>query len=65
MLRRGHSALAFAIAWIALCFLPTSGLAPLTHARAVRYLAPSVFGCVLGFDKSGNFHGYVQSKSRR
>jgi hypothetical protein len=47
LLRQGHSVLALGLAWVALAFLPTSGIVPLTHARAVRYLAPSVFGATL------------------
>ena len=46
-LRRGHAVAAFALAWIWLAFLPTSGLVPLLHARAERNLFLSVFGASL------------------
>jgi tetratricopeptide (TPR) repeat protein len=47
LLRSGRSVAAFGLAWIWIAFLPTSGLIPLTHLRAERYLALSVFGVAL------------------
>jgi tetratricopeptide (TPR) repeat protein len=47
LLRRGQAVPALGLAWIWIAFLPTSGLVPLTHARADRYLALSVFGSAL------------------
>jgi hypothetical protein len=46
-LRAGHGIAAFALAWIWIAFLPTSGLAPLLHARAERNLFLSAFGAAL------------------
>ncbi|MGH0031203.1 MAG: hypothetical protein ACQGVC_15515 [Myxococcota bacterium] len=47
LLRRGHGVAAFGLAWIWIAFLPTSGLAPLLHARAERNLFLPLFGAVL------------------
>jgi len=47
LLRRGQPVAALGLAWIWLAFLPTSGLIPLTHMRADRYLSLSVFGAAL------------------
>jgi len=47
LLRRGQAVPALGLAWIWIAFLPTSGLVPLTHVRADRYLALSVFGAAL------------------
>jgi hypothetical protein len=44
LLRRGQAVAALGLAWIWIAFLPTSGLFPLTHLRAERYLSLSVFG---------------------
>lgn len=44
---RGHALAAAALAWIWIAFLPTSGLAPLLHARAERNLFLSLFGAAL------------------
>lgn len=46
-LRRGHTVAAAALAWLWLAFLPTSGLAPLLHARAERNLFLPLFGAAL------------------
>jgi tetratricopeptide (TPR) repeat protein len=45
--RRGYAVAALGIAWIWIAFLPTSGIVPLTHFRAVRYVAVCVFGLAL------------------
>ena len=47
LLRRGHGSAATALAWLWIAFLPTSGLAPLLHARAERNLFLSAFGAAL------------------
>jgi tetratricopeptide (TPR) repeat protein len=47
LLRRGHGNAAFALAWIWIAFLPTSGVTPLLHARAERNLFLSAFGAAL------------------
>lgn len=47
LLRVGHALAALGWAWIWIAFLPTSGLAPLTHVVAVRYMSLSVFGATL------------------
>jgi len=47
LLWRGHTLAAAALAWIWIAFLPTSGLAPLLHARAERNLFLSLFGAAL------------------
>jgi hypothetical protein len=47
LLRRGSGVAALALAWLWIGFLPTSGLAPLLHARAERNLFLSSFGAVL------------------
>jgi hypothetical protein len=44
---RGHALAAAALAWIWIGFLPTSGLAPLLHARAERNLFLPLFGAAL------------------
>ena len=44
---RGHALAAASLAWLWLAFLPTSGLAPLLHARAERNLFLSLFGAAL------------------
>jgi hypothetical protein len=46
-LRRGHALAAASLAWLWLAFLPTSGLAPLLHARAERNLFLPLFGAAL------------------
>jgi tetratricopeptide (TPR) repeat protein len=47
LLRGGHAVAALGLAWIWIAFLPTSGVLPLTHLRAERYLSLSVFGIAL------------------
>jgi tetratricopeptide (TPR) repeat protein len=47
LLRSRRPIAALGLAWIWIAFLPTSGLVPLTHMRAERYLALSVFGAAL------------------
>jgi tetratricopeptide (TPR) repeat protein len=47
LLLRGHGVAAIGLAWAWIAFLPTSGLAPLLHARAERNLFLSVFGIAL------------------
>jgi protein O-mannosyl-transferase len=44
---RGHALAAASLAWLWLAFLPTSGLAPLLHARAERNLFLPLFGAAL------------------
>ena len=44
---RTHAVAAASLAWLWLAFLPTSGLAPLLHARAERNLFLSWFGATL------------------
>jgi tetratricopeptide (TPR) repeat protein len=46
-LRTGRPVAALGLAWVWIAFLPTSGIVPLTHMRAERYLALSVFGAAL------------------
>lgn len=46
-LRRGHGVAALALLWVWVAFLPTSGVAPLLHARAERNLFLSSFGAAL------------------
>jgi hypothetical protein len=45
--RRGHGVAALGLAWIWIAFLPTSGLVPLTHMRATRYVYLSSIGFAL------------------
>ncbi len=45
--RRGHVMAAFALVWIWIAFLPTSGVVPLLHARAERNWCLSIFGVAL------------------
>jgi vacuolar-type H+-ATPase subunit I/STV1 len=47
LLRRGAGLAALGWAWLWIGFLPTSGLVPLTHAVAVRYVSFSAFGAAL------------------
>ena len=48
VLSRRHFAIAaLGLAWIWIAFAPTSGVVPLTHPRAVRYVFPAVFGLAL------------------
>jgi tetratricopeptide (TPR) repeat protein len=47
LLRARQPVLALGWAWMWLAFLPGSGIAPLLHVRAERYIAPSVFGLAL------------------
>jgi hypothetical protein len=47
LLRRGAAVAALGWAWMWIAFLPTSGIAPLTHVVAVRYISLSVFGVAL------------------
>ncbi len=47
LLRAGRPVAAFGLAWIWIAFLPTSGLLPMPHARAERYLYLSTFGAAL------------------
>jgi hypothetical protein len=47
LLARGQGAAAIGLVWVWLAFLPTSGLAPLLHARAERNLFLPVFGLAL------------------
>ena len=54
-LRRGHGVAAIALAWIWIAFLPTSGLAPLLHARAERNLFLSTFGLALLLPCAGSW----------
>ena len=54
-LRRGHGVAAIALAWIWIAFLPTSGLAPLLHARAERNLFLSSFGLALLLPCAGSW----------
>jgi tetratricopeptide (TPR) repeat protein len=53
LLRRGHAVAALGLAWIWIAFLPTSGVLPLTHLRAERYLSLSVFGVGLIWPVAG------------
>lgn len=47
LLRRGQPLLALALAWVWIAFAPASGIVPLNHARAERYLHLSLFGAAL------------------
>lgn len=47
LLRRGQPLAALALAWIWIAFAPASGLVPLTHARAERFLHLSLYGAAL------------------
>lgn len=47
LVRERHPLAALGWAWIWIAFLPTSGLVPLTHMVAVRYLSLPVFGMAL------------------
>jgi tetratricopeptide (TPR) repeat protein len=42
--RAEQTMVAFGLAWLAIAFLPASGLVPLTHLRADRYLALPAWG---------------------
>lgn len=47
LLRRGQPLAALALAWVWIAFAPSSGIVPLTHARAERYLHLSLYGAAL------------------
>jgi tetratricopeptide (TPR) repeat protein len=46
-LRAGNEMVALGIAWVWIAFAPTSGIVPLNHLRAERYLSLSLFGFAL------------------
>jgi tetratricopeptide (TPR) repeat protein len=47
LLRRGQPLAALALAWVWIAFAPSSGIVPLTHARAERYVHLSLYGAAL------------------
>ena len=64
LLRRGQPLAALAVAWVWIAFAPSSGIVPLTHARAERYLHLSLYGAALIPAAVASLHSLSSSKRK-
>jgi len=64
--RRGYAIAGLGLAWMWIAFAPTSGVVPLTHPRALRYVYPAVFGLALFLPAAaGVLLGRFDARTRR